>query len=242
MKRLAFVLLLLPAHSWAQKPTVIISGDGSATVVSVGTQGPPGAPAEGYMAYTRPTLMPWDASAPILWDEFATGFTNQGTMGQLNWFSSCSGSGGFIWGVANHPGILRCTTGATSADAYLIQQAAGGPLVAEEFYYKAIMRISSAVNEAKKRVGWFYSAGDPPAHGAYFECLNTDTNWFSVTRETAVQTRKDTGVAFNGAAWPVFEIWHPSPTIWDFYLNGIKVTSHTTGENLPNETRSFVAG
>ena len=43
MKRLAFVLLLVPALVQAQKPTVIISGDGSATVVSVGTQGPAGA-------------------------------------------------------------------------------------------------------------------------------------------------------------------------------------------------------
>ncbi len=43
MMRLAFVLGLVPALAWAQKPTVIISGDGAATVVSVGTQGPPGA-------------------------------------------------------------------------------------------------------------------------------------------------------------------------------------------------------
>ena len=39
----AFAMFLLPALSWAQKPTVIISGDGAATVVSVGTQGPAGA-------------------------------------------------------------------------------------------------------------------------------------------------------------------------------------------------------
>jgi hypothetical protein len=44
MKRLLFVLLLLPVSALAQKPTVIVSGDGSATVVSVGTQGPEGPP------------------------------------------------------------------------------------------------------------------------------------------------------------------------------------------------------
>ncbi len=42
MKRALFVLVLLPASVWAQKPTVIISGDGAATVISVGTQGPAG--------------------------------------------------------------------------------------------------------------------------------------------------------------------------------------------------------
>ncbi len=56
MKRLAFVLVLLPALAEAQKPTVIVSGDGAATVVSVGTQGPAGAniPAAGFFPGTAP--------------------------------------------------------------------------------------------------------------------------------------------------------------------------------------------
>jgi hypothetical protein len=43
MRKLALVLFLLAAQAGAQKPTVVIEGDGSATVVSVGTQGPTGA-------------------------------------------------------------------------------------------------------------------------------------------------------------------------------------------------------
>ncbi len=39
------LLVFIPIPSWAQAPTVTVSGDGAATVVSVGTQGPPGASA-----------------------------------------------------------------------------------------------------------------------------------------------------------------------------------------------------
>jgi hypothetical protein len=183
----------------------------------------------------------WRPSSPILWDEFLTGSTSSNTVGQLGWYISCTGANSQI-SVANHPGVHRCTTGVGSAAAGILQNGNIGNIAAELAYYKSIVRIGTGANVPTKRVGYFSALSSPPTHGVYFECLHTDTNWFSVTRENGTESRKDTGIAYNATAWPVFEISHPSSTLWRFSINGALVASHTTGENIPLETREFFFG
>jgi hypothetical protein len=196
----------------------------------------------GTIGYTPGPVVDWNPAAPVFWDDFLTGGTTTGIVGQLGWYVSTTGTASQPTAPANHPGIHRITTGTGSAVAAMLHQANAGQLVSEFGYLKVIISFGTGANVPIKRAGLFFSASNPPQHGVYFECLAADTNWFSVTRENASQTRKDTGIAYNASAYPVFEIAHPSSTLWQFSVNGAVVASHTTGENLPLESRAMFIG
>ena len=48
----------------------------------------------------------WIAT-PVVWDEFLSGSTTTGAIGQLGWYASGNWTGSLLTGEAGHPGIHR---------------------------------------------------------------------------------------------------------------------------------------
>lgn len=86
-----------------------------------------------------------------------------------------------------------------------------------------VFRPTSAVADYDLRLGF---RRDPAAtsgvtmDGMSLEKLAADTNYFVVARASGVETRTDTGVAFNATTWIKLRIRMISSTSVGFTLNG----------------------
>ena len=76
-----------------------------------------------------------------------------------------------------------------------------------------------------------------PPHGLYLERLAADTNWFFVSRNYAVQTRIDSGIAF-ATSWINVRTRRVSAGEVRFSLNGSAETAVTT--NIPDPADGMV--
>lgn len=170
-------------------------------------------------------------------EEFGTGSTSSGLIGQLGWFSA-GGTFSLIDSEANRVGIVRKDTSASSGTvSHLILSGN------QRFYnanntlqWKWIVRPNQIDANTTIRVGQSLTCTiSPITTGIYFERLDADTNWFAVTNEATSATRTDTGIVAT-AAWIIFSIEKVSNTSVRFYINNVIVATHTT--NLPSTQNS----
>lgn len=126
-------------------------------------------------------------------DEFLSGLTTSGNIGNLGWLSSTSATT-IVNGVQDHPGIRKiATTTASGNIAVIYLESVTGTSVSSQYYDSTfIFRVGVSDPDATIRIGYTDNATAAPANGFYFECLNTDTNWFGVMDATT-KYRVDTG-------------------------------------------------
>jgi hypothetical protein len=146
-----------------------------------------------------PTLM---GTTAYVVDDFMTGSITSGNVGQLQWLVG-NGTTSQVISEINHPGLLRRETGTTiSTYAYLaLRTSAGSCISTDMFTMRFNLRLNTSDNATKIRVGGLGAYTSDPTYGCYFEKLESDTNWFGVTRTGGVQTRVNTGVAATQGSW-----------------------------------------
>lgn len=162
--------------------------------------------------------------APILFDEFLFGSTESGEMGELGW-GFTNGTWTVTNAVANHPGIAQRTSTAAIGEVASAFIGGGGvtvPLLGSQIDEQSwVILLVTASTDADYRFGFFSDVDqNPPAHGAYFEKLAADTNWFGVNRLSAAQTRADLGVAAAAATWFKLKIRRVNATTLAYSING----------------------
>lgn len=170
-------------------------------------------------------LYPYQSSMQLQ-DEFITGGTSSGTIGNLGWVSAGTVSG--QPSEVNRPGIFRIDTGAVSGTQARISfpnSSAYDPTLPAGLIW--IARLNTNDANTTLRIGAGSSvAGNPPNNGYYFEKLDADTNWFCVSRSASVQTRTDTGVAVS-TNFVTFVINATSSSI-SYSINGVSVCGAIT--------------
>lgn len=169
----------------------------------------------------------------LLQDDFVSGNNLTGSIGLYGWVRLNGNSSGFIGGVANHPGIITIDTTAVSNTFVIFQNG-----LSTDTYFSMvnpysniwICRPNNVDTDTLIRfgVGRGNVTGTPNS-GSYFEKLTTDTNWFCVTRDAAVSTRTDSGIAAV-VDWVNMRIERVDSSVL-FYINNVLVATNTT--NLP---------
>lgn len=174
------------------------------------------------------------AVAICLEDDFVSGGTTSGTVGQLGWFFGGAGTTvAYQPGEANEAGIARRNTTATSGIvSYIIPQGIQDvfPAGSMDVFWK--MRLTQVDANTSVRLGAGYIVNATITNGQYFERLDADTNLFCVTRAGGVQTRTDSGVAADTSSH-TFYVSRIASSIVKFYLDGVLVCSHTT--HIPSQ-------
>ena len=151
----------------------------------------------------NPTMLYDYRTSVQLQEDFLGGSTASGAIGRHG-FGSGGGSTTSLASEANHPGIVRRDTSAssgtvTSLSLYPASSSALDPAWPTDELW--IVRLNTNDANTTVRVGSLSAFGSsPPSHGMYFEKLDADTNWFCVTRAGGVQTRVDSGIAV-GTDW-----------------------------------------
>lgn len=193
-------------------------------------------------AFLPPSYDPYQAF--VLEDHFLAASTETGEVGSLGW-SFTNGSVAANNAAAGALGTVRRTSGTTAnqvASLYL-GAAANATRHRMDQWLSLFWRVAAVATNADHivRVGLADDLGaNPPANGVYLERLAADANWFSVTRVGGVQTRKDTGVAFD-ANWRKWEI-RKSGTDVLFLADGAVRTTHSAAENPPGAAVGLAPG
>lgn len=154
-------------------------------------------------------------------DDFISGTTTSGAVGDLGWTFS-GGTVGYLAPDAGRLGVLWRPTGAT-AGTYAVtrlQNITTGPLLpANTFDSTFIFRTRETDADTTIRCGLGANAIDnPPADGIYVERLGADATWFFVTRAAGIQTRLNSGVAV-GTSWLKARIRRVNASTIGFTLN-----------------------
>lgn len=155
-----------------------------------------------------------------LQDEFFTGANSNGLIGSLGW--AVSGGTSSVSSTSNAIGFLRRDTSAVAATVAATFNNTAGGLLDPGLDHALLWRVRIVTNDnaTTVRVGEnSQTSASPPPNGIYFERLDTDTNWFCVTRAANVQTRTDSGVATtanfanlaytrdsNGVTWSIDQV------------------------------------
>lgn len=157
-----------------------------------------------------------------LQDDFISGSTSSGLIGQLGWFSG-GGTTTKVNAEAGRLGILRRDTSASSGTvAYTILDGIQPVfLTATTWDMRWIARANEFDANTKIRIGAASGCTlTSTTNGAYFEKLDADSNWFATTLLTAVgTTRVDTGIAAN-ATWRTLQI-QSTGTSFIFLVDGV---------------------
>lgn len=166
----------------------------------------------------------------LLQDDFTSGTNSSGAIGQLGWLIGGGSTSNFA-SLANHFGIVRKDTSATSATTswQILNGSASAWFPAYNTKVLFIFRINNSDANTTVRIGsglGFNSA--TPTDGSYLEKLDADTNWFCVTIAAASgSTRTDTGIAAAASTWKTFQYESTASSVV-FYLDGVPVCTHTT--------------
>lgn len=171
-------------------------------------------------------------------EEFGTGNTSSGLIGQLGWFTA-GGTFSLIDSETNRVGIVRKDTSSSSGTVSHLILSANQRLynAANTLTWKWVVRPNQIDANTTMRIGQALTCTiSPITTGIYFERLDADTNWFAVTNEATDATRTNTGVAATASAWVTLAIEKVSNASVKFYINGALVATHTT--DLPSTQNS----
>jgi hypothetical protein len=130
------------------------------------------------------------ASTSLVSDEFYGGTASN--PGSLGW-SVASGTVTFLASTADHPGIIRKSTGTTSGTmANLFMPATNGLALLPSVLFDTtwITRLNTNDTDTLQRLGLSSGvATNPASDGIWIEKLEADTSWFGVCRSGSTQTR-----------------------------------------------------
>jgi hypothetical protein len=177
-------------------------------------------------------------------DEFFVSSNETGEVGQLNW-SFTNGSVTTPNAVANRPGMITRTSGATAAQVASLYPGLASSntriLMSDWTEQWWVFQQVATSTDHIQRYGLFAdAAANPSTDGVYLERLTADTTWFSVTRTGGVETRKNTGQAYT-TNWRKLQL-KKNGTAIEFYLDGSLVTTHSAAENIPIGTVGVLPG
>ncbi|PWT74213.1 MAG: hypothetical protein C5B60_07065 [Chloroflexi bacterium] len=174
-------------------------------------------------------------------DDFETGTTASGSVGEFRWFLGGTGALNVLDGELHHPGIVNLVaSGSSMRSLHLaINTTRGQYIFNQMFDHYLIARIKTSTTAIIARWGIFWIGenviANPPTTGIYFERLDTDTNWFGVCRNISSQTRVDMGVA-GDLAFHRFRIRRNDATSIAFSIDG--GTEQIINTNVPNTTQA----
>lgn len=174
-------------------------------------------------------------------EEFASGTNASNGLGMLGW----SSSGGTITmqaGEAGRPGILRRDTSITqNTDAYTFIKAGTQHIVVptDTFDLLWLVRVNQADANTRVRIGMATSTADPSTDGLYFERLETDTDWFAVSRIGSSTGRMVTGVTMD-TNWVRLRIRRTSASTVAFSINGGADVSTASTTNAGQQPYTFI--
>jgi hypothetical protein len=188
-----------------------------------------------------------DASDPsvayIMADDFHSQSLETGEVGELGW-SFVNGSMAANASEQNHPGVLLRRSGVTANLVATFYLAAAVNTTTHRYdecdTTTWIFRATVANTDTVYQWGLFAALGNiAPVSGVYLERLAADANWFFVTRSANVQTRVDSGVAFN-TNWVKIRIRRINATNVGFSINGAAEVVVTT--NAPAAATGLLPG
>lgn len=177
-------------------------------------------------------LYPYKSSI-IFQDDFLSGNTTSGAIGSLGW-GFTNGSVTILASETNRPGIMRRSTSAVSGTVTATRLNINTSTMFvgnlnHDLMWMARLNTNDANTTVRLGVGNPAFGVAPPDHGIYFEKLDGDTNWFCITRSSAVETRTDSGIAVN-TSFNTFAYFNMNGSV-AFQLNNATVCTHTT--NIP---------
>lgn len=187
---------------------------------------------------TRKNILYPPQSSVMLQEDFLSGGTTSGAIGALG-FSFGGGTVSGIASIANRPGIFRLDTTAVSGTIFrLLPQSTAsffpGNLAHEVIW---ITRLNNNDANTTVRIGSLNSfIENPPTRGIYFEKLDGDTNWFCVARESATETRVDSGIAVNTNFTTFLYRLTSSGAV--FFIDNVATSCGTIATNLPTNMMS----
>jgi hypothetical protein len=162
----------------------------------------------------------------------------------FNWnFTSTAGSGSYtqLNAATGRPGVWRITTDAFVNDKSGILSNGSVTTTGHTSDMFDVLIIAKLItNDANTtmRIGLFAAGGqtsDPPSDGIYIEKLNTDTQFFGVTRTASTQTRT-TAISTCDTNYHSFRIRRVNGSTIGFTIdNSIEQTSTT---NIPSSLAS----
>lgn len=175
----------------------------------------------------------------VEFEDFIWGSTETGEVGIRNW----SFTNGTVAVVNNTGadgtgrGVINRQSGTTAnqvASFYPMAAGTNTPNYANEILDFKIRQYPTTITLYKIRFGMFSDmTADPPASGIYFECSSGQSNYQAITRNGAVETKTDTGVAVDAAAFSTFRIFRRSDSAIEFYINDNAVATNTA--NIPSQ-------
>lgn len=183
------------------------------------------------------------AVALQLYDDFITGNEDTDELGAYGWRINNTGTGNIVvrlTGVSGHPGIIRFSggTGGSARAGMNLGVAGSSALVlgGGEITFEASIRYTgSPANQGIVIFGLGNNdVGGDQNNGVYFQFLDTDTNWFLVSANSATRTRVNTTTAVSSGTWVRFGfVVNSAGTSIQAYINGSPVGSPIT-TNIPS--------
>jgi hypothetical protein len=130
---------------------------------------------------------------PRIFDDFVSGGTSVGGVGDLNWLY-LEGTTQLVAPAAGRVGVISRSTTATSglyAVLYLRQDPTVGVVHSSNNFDSTFMvRLAQTDADTLVRFGLGNDAtANPPANGVYLEKLAADVSWYGVTRSGGAQSR-----------------------------------------------------
>lgn len=188
-------------------------------------------------------------------EEFMSGTGTAGQIGSLGWYPFNGGTGTAtpLASEANHPGIYRLSSGATSGGSSILTLYTGAINIAlvapaDNFDGLWITRPSACDSTAVYHVGYVASPTQTssPNDGIYIEKAAGDTNWYLVTRSSGTgQEKTATAIgACTANAWHKFRLRRTNSTTVAASLNGgaeVCITSSGSGCDVNNATHITTA-
>lgn len=182
------------------------------------------------MQQQQSTLYPFRSTVELQ-EEFLTGTNATGTIGSLGW-TAANGAVSAA-STANAPGYTRRDTSAAAGTIASTFHHISGSLVDPTLNHSILWRVRIVTNDNATTVRAGEAAPpttNPPTSGIYFERLDTDTNWFCVTRSAGVQTRTDSTIATTGNFVNLSYTRNSSGVMWS--IDGVAVCGTST-TNIP---------
>lgn len=201
--------------------------------------------AGGWFIKDKGNFQHFDSLNEILIDEdFLSGNTEAGEMGKYNWVNT-NGTVTVIQSVIGEPGILRRTSTGTAnqvSSIYMQNGTAVAQFAINDFRETILIAKALVTNtDHAVKIGIMTDVGsNTPTNGVYLERAAADVNWFVTSRAAGVQSRVDTGVAFNTTKIVCRIVRRPSNGHIDVFANGTFAGTITT--NLVSSSTMLVIG
>jgi hypothetical protein len=171
-------------------------------------------------------------------NEFTANADEAGEVGGSGWTFTENGTGTVLQidAEANHPGIIRLTTGTTSGNDETIHSGGSSTLNSlmmnqDKFSVTWLIRIPT-ITTATARIGYGLTSTldgmTGASHYAAFEYIaGTSANWRCITGDGTTQQTTTTGTAVGTNTWTKLKIVRDGGTV-RFYLDNVNVANHST--------------